>query len=51
MVVGSYRMTDFNLETIPPGVIDHREWTPGTETTPFVSTGWSTPGLLYPAAA
>lgn len=29
MVVGSYRMTDFNLETIPPGVIDHREWTPG----------------------
>lgn len=28
MVVGSYRMTDFNLETLPPGVIDHREWTP-----------------------
>jgi len=27
MVVGSYRMTDFNLEEIPPGVIDHREWT------------------------
>lgn len=27
MVVGSYRMTDFNLETIPPGVIDHKEWT------------------------
>lgn len=27
MVVGSYRMTDFNLETLPPGVIDHREWT------------------------
>lgn len=28
MVVGTYRMTDFELNTIPPGVIDHREWTP-----------------------
>lgn len=28
MVVGSYRMTNFTLETIPPGIIDHREWTP-----------------------
>ena len=28
MVVGSYRMTDFQLATLPPGVIDHREWTP-----------------------
>ena len=27
MVIGSYRMTNFNLETLPPGVIDHREWT------------------------
>lgn len=27
MVIGSYRMTDFRMETIPPGVIDHREWT------------------------
>jgi len=27
MVIGSYRMTDFNLLEIPPGVIDHREWT------------------------
>lgn len=27
MVVGSYKMTDFNLETLPPGVIDHKEWT------------------------
>lgn len=27
MVIGSYRMTDFNLKEIPPGVIDHREWT------------------------
>lgn len=26
MVVGSYRMTDFDLNTIPPGIIDHREW-------------------------
>ncbi|MFN8209034.1 MAG: glycosyltransferase family A protein [Bacteroidales bacterium] len=28
IVVGSYRMTNFKLEEIPPGVIDHREWTP-----------------------
>ena len=26
MVVGSYQMVDFKLEEIPPGVIDHREW-------------------------
>ncbi len=26
MVIGSYRMVNFNLEEIPPGVIDHREW-------------------------
>lgn len=28
MVVGTYRMTNFQMETIPPGIIDHREWTP-----------------------
>lgn len=28
MIVGSYRMTNFDLQEIPPGVIDHREWTP-----------------------
>lgn len=28
MVVGSYRMVNFDLEEIPPGLIDHREWTP-----------------------
>lgn len=27
MVIGSYKMTDFNLNEIPPGIIDHREWT------------------------
>lgn len=27
MVVGSYTMTDFDLNPIPPGIIDHREWT------------------------
>ena len=27
-VVGSYRLTDFNFQELPPGVIDHREWTP-----------------------
>ena len=28
MVVGTYMITDFELNTIPPGVIDHKEWTP-----------------------
>lgn len=28
MVVGSYAMTDFEMNPIPPGVIDHKEWTP-----------------------
>lgn len=28
MVVGSYMLTDFNLDEIPPGLIDHKEWTP-----------------------
>lgn len=27
MVVGSYRICDFELNTLPPGLIDHREWT------------------------
>lgn len=26
MLIGSYRICKFNLETLPPGVIDHREW-------------------------
>ncbi len=28
MVIGSYQLTDINLNPLPPGVIDHREWTP-----------------------
>jgi len=27
MVIGSYRMCNFQLETLPPGIIDHKEWT------------------------
>ena len=27
MVIGSYRLCDFNLETLPPGLISHSEWT------------------------
>ena len=27
MVAGSYTLTDFDRNVIPPGVIDHREWT------------------------
>jgi len=26
MVIGSYTMVDFSLRKIPPGLIDHREW-------------------------
>lgn len=29
MVIASYRMTNFSLDTLPPGVIDHKEWTDG----------------------
>ncbi len=28
MVVGSYTMTNINMQPIPPGLIDHKEWTP-----------------------
>ena len=28
MIVGTYKMVNFHLEEIPPGIIDHREWTP-----------------------
>ncbi|MDR0429423.1 MAG: glycosyltransferase [Tannerellaceae bacterium] len=28
MVVGTYKMTNFDMEMIPPGIIDHKEWTP-----------------------
>ena len=28
MVIGSYRITDFDLNPLPPGVVDHKEWTP-----------------------
>jgi SpoIID/LytB domain protein len=27
MIIGSYRMCDFDLNTLPPGMIDHKEWT------------------------
>jgi len=28
MVIGSYKLVDANLQEIPPGLIDHKEWTP-----------------------
>ncbi len=28
MVVGTYMMTNFDMQMIPPGIIDHKEWTP-----------------------
>ena len=27
-VIGSYKIVNFQLEMLPPGIIDHREWTP-----------------------
>ena len=27
MIIGLYRMCDFDLNTLPPGLIDHKEWT------------------------
>ncbi|MDR2847882.1 MAG: hypothetical protein LBV39_02135, partial [Bacteroidales bacterium] len=27
MVIGAYKMVDFDLNELPPGIIDHREWT------------------------
>lgn len=27
MVIGSYKLTDFNMNEIPPGIINHKEWT------------------------
>ena len=28
MLIGAYTLTDINLNILPPGVIDHKEWTP-----------------------
>lgn len=28
MVIGTYMMTDFDMNEIAPGIIDHKEWTP-----------------------
>jgi len=28
MVIGSYKLVNMKLEELPPGIIDHREWTP-----------------------
>ena len=41
MVIGTYLMTDFQMNEIAPGVIDHKEWT--VEDGPnnaYVSMGW-----------
>ncbi len=28
MVIGAYTTVDFDLQPLPPGLVDHREWTP-----------------------
>ena len=48
MVIGSYRMTNFKLEEIPPGVIDHRNGRRTmAETTRCASTGWVRRAQFY----
>ncbi|MCD8261736.1 MAG: glycosyltransferase [Bacteroides sp.] len=48
MVVGIYMMTDFTLRMIPPGIIDHREWTPGNgPNNAFRINGLGAPRAFY----
>ncbi len=47
-VIGSYRMTNFKLEEIPPGIIDHREWTPENgRNNALRINGLGAPGAFY----
>ena len=53
MVVGTYMMTDFNMNMIAPGIIDHKEWTPANgrnNALPHQRSGCPA-RLLYPGAA
>lgn len=51
MVVGTYRMTDFDMRTIPPGIIDHKEWTPENgRNNALRINGLERPSLLYTLA-
>ena len=48
MVIGSYMMTDFDLNELPPGVIDHKEWTPDTgRTNALRINGLGAPRAFY----
>ncbi|MDZ7604727.1 MAG: glycosyltransferase family A protein [Cyclobacteriaceae bacterium] len=49
MVVGSYQMVNFKLEEIPPGLIDHKEWTPenGRNNALAHQWSWCAKGFLY----
>ena len=49
MVIGTYLMTDFQLNEIPPGIIDHKEWTPenGQEQRSTYQRSGSSPCILH----
>ena len=48
MVIGSYRMCNFQLETLPPGLIDHREWTPENgHNNALRINGWGAPRAFF----
>ena len=49
MIIGSYRMCDFDLNTLPPGLINHAEWTDENGCLAHKRT-WSTKGFLHSIA-
>lgn len=52
MVIGTYKMTDFDLNEIPPGIIDHREWTEENgRNNALRINGLGAPRALYPDPA
>jgi hypothetical protein len=51
-VIGSYTITDFEMNVIPPGLIDHQEWTPETEEQCLSELMvWATESFLYAFAS
>ena len=48
MVVGTYQMTDFQMNPIPPGVIDHKEWTEDKgRNNAWRINGWGAPRAFW----
>jgi hypothetical protein len=48
MVIGTYMMTNFDMQEIAPGIIDHKEWTPDNgRNNALLSTVWELPVHFY----